>query len=185
MWEGGDNFSGLVRFRPLADIAQWPFHAGMIGDQIPHIYDEVPGGPELLRWFGRVPSFHDAEIISLDLRRSGKSFLRVHGWVGTEQVDENGYIVLDKDAVVTFTLEEIMDLQLDGFSHQNVIFGLKLQRATERGRSNYYALPQSPEDIEIELEPCFGLDGVIRAKRVSISFEPGVPDEPSMDRNGS
>lgn len=173
-----------VRFRPIADIAQWPFHAGMIGDRIPHIYDEVPGGPELLRWIGRVPSFHDAEIISLDLRRSGKSFLRVHGWVGTEQVDENGYIVLDKDAVVTFALEEIMDLQLDGFSHQNVIFGLKLQRATDRGRSSYYALPQSPEDIEIELEPCFGLDGVIRAKRVSISLEPGAPDEPSMDRNG-
>ena len=154
----------------------------MISDQIPHIYNEVPGGPELLSWFGRVPSFHDAEIISLDLRRSGKSFLRVHGWMGTEQVDENGYIVLDKDAFVTFTLQEIMDLQLDGFSQQNVIFGLKLQRATERGRSNYYALPQSPEDIEIELEPCFGLDGVIRAKRVSISFEPGVADEPSIER---
>jgi hypothetical protein len=153
----------------------------MIGESIPHIYDEVPGGPELLCWFGRVPTFHDAEIISLDLRRSAKSFLRVHGWVGTEQVDENGYIVLDKNAVVTFALEDIMDLQLDGFSHQNVIFGLKLQRATDRGRTNCYALPQSPADIEIELEPCFGLGGVIRAKRVSISFEPGFPD----DRSGN
>jgi len=157
----------------------------MIDEQVPHIYDEVPGGAELVRWFGRVPSFHDAEIISLDLRRSGKSFLRIHGWVGTDQVDENGHIVLDKDAVVTFALDGIMDLQLDGFSHQNVIYGLKLQRATDRGRANYYSMPQSPEDIEIELEPCFGLDGLIRAKRVSISFEPGLPNEPSIDPDGS
>jgi hypothetical protein len=157
----------------------------MISDQIPHIYNEVPGGPELLSWFGRVPSFHDAEIINLDLRRSGKSFLRVHGWTDAAAVDDKGCIVLEKHAVVTFALEEIMDLQLDGFSHQNVIFGLKLQRATDRGRSNYYALPQSPEDIEIELEPCFGLDGVIRAKRVSISFEPGLPDVLSICREGS
>ena len=150
----------------------------MIDEQVPHIYAEVPGGAELVRWFGRVPSFHDAEIISLDLRRSGKSFLRIHGWVGTDQVDERGYMVLDKHAVVTFTLEDIMDLQLDGFSHQNVIGGLILQRAIDRGRANYYPLPQSSEDIEIELEPCYGLDGVIRAKRVSISFEPGIPDGP-------
>lgn len=153
-----------------------------MNEQPPHIYDEVPGGPELLRWFERVPSFHDAEIVGLDLRRHGPSILRVHGWVGTDKVDERGYIVLDKHAVVTFTLEDIMDLQLDGFSHQNVISGLKLQRATERGRAEYYPLPPSPDDIEIELEPCFGLDGIIRAKRVSISFEPGVPDEPSINR---
>jgi len=157
----------------------------MIAEHIPHIYDEVPGGPELLRWFGRVPSFHDAEIISLDLRRSGQSFLRVHGWVGTEEVDANGNIVLDKNAIVTFTLEGIMDLKVDGFSHQNVIFGLKLQRATDRGRSNYYAMPQSPDDIEIELEPCYGLGGVIRAKRVSISFEPGLPHEEATERSGN
>ena len=147
------------------------------------IYLEVPGGPELLRWFGQIPNFHDAEILGLNLRRSGQSTLILHGWVMTNEVGRDGFIVLDKHAVVTFTMEDIMDLQLDGFSHQNVIGGLKLQRATDRGRGNYYPLPESPEDIEIELEPCFGLDGVIRAKRVSISFEPGCPDGPSIHRD--
>jgi hypothetical protein len=157
----------------------------MIGEQIPHIYDEVPGGPELLRWFGEVPSFHDAEITGLDLRRWGQSTLRVHGFVATYKADSGGSLVFDRHAIVTFSLEDIMDLQLDGFSHQNVIGGLTLQRATDRGRANYYSLPQSPEDIEIELEPCYGLDGLIRAKRVTISFEPGFPDGPSIYREGS
>jgi hypothetical protein len=170
---------------PLHTLRTGCWIVGMTNDQTHNIYHEVPGGPELLRWFGEVPSFHDAEIISLDLRRWGQSALRVHGFVGTKKVDKAGCLLLDRHAIVTFSIEEIMDLQLDGFSHQNVIGGLKLQRATDRGRANYYALPQSPEDVEIELEPCYGLDGVIRAKRVSISFEPGLPDGPSIYRHGS
>ena len=157
----------------------------MISERTPHIYNEVPGGPELLHWFGRVPSFHDAEVIDLHLRREGSSTLRVHGFVMTSSVDERGYFVLDRHAVVTFSIEDIMDLQLDGFSHQNVIGGLRLQRATDRGRAGYYALPEASEDIEIELEPSFGLDGLIRAKRVSVSFEPGLPEGRTIYRNGS
>jgi hypothetical protein len=38
----------------------------------------------------------------------------------------------------------------------------------------YFRAPL-PEDIEIELEPCYGLSGLIRARNVSIAFEPGKP----------
>jgi len=140
------------------------------------IYHEVPGGPELLSWFGQVPSFHDAEILSLDLRRKQQSVLRVHGWITTDKVGATGYLILARQAVVSFHLEGIMDLQLDGFSVQNVINGLVLRRALDRPeRRNYFSLAPLPEDIEIELEPCFGMDGLIRARSVSITFEPGEP----------
>ncbi|WP_075288675.1 Imm50 family immunity protein [Pararhizobium arenae] len=139
------------------------------------IYRDVPGGYELLAWFGEVPTFHDAEIISLSLSRTGASELKIHGWIMTDGVDPNGYILLDKHAVVTFSFEGVMDLQIDGFSHQNVIAGLTLRRATDRGRSGYYAMPEDVDDIEIELLPCYGLDGFIRAKKVAISFVPGRP----------
>src|SRR5690348_14789678 len=102
-------------------------------------YSNVIGGDELLTWFGQVPTFHDAEIVSLSLNRAGTSELRIHGWVMTNEVDPGGYIALDKHAVVTFTFTDIMDLQLDGFSRQNVIAGLVLQPATDRGRAGYYA----------------------------------------------
>jgi hypothetical protein len=141
------------------------------------IYDAVPGGVELVRWFGHVPSFHDAEILSLHLRRKGQSVLRLHGWTNTGTVGQDGHYVLDRHAIVTFTLNEVMDLQLDGFSIQNVIGGLVLRRAPDRPeRRGCLALDPLPHDIEIELEPCYGLDGLIRARSVSITFEPGKPD---------
>jgi len=95
----------------------------------------------------------------------------------TDDVDPRGFFVLDKHAVVTFTFTDVMDLQLDGFSRQNVIAGLVLQRATDRNRAGYYALPEEEEDIEVELLPCYGLDGFIRAKKIEISFEPGRPEK--------
>ncbi|MBY5779445.1 Imm50 family immunity protein [Rhizobium leguminosarum] len=143
-------------------------------------YEKIPGGPELLAWFGQKPTFHDAEILSLALNRTGISELKIHGWIGTDAVDQDGYRVLDKHAVVTFTFEDIMDLQLDGFSRQNVINGLVLRYAADRGRASYYALPKGPEDIEIELRPCYGLDGFIRAKKVTVTFRPGRPADDKL-----
>jgi hypothetical protein len=96
------------------------------------IYASIPGGPDLLTWFGRVPSFHDAEIVNLSLYRRAQSTLRVHAWNITNEVDDRGYFVLQKHAVVAFTLEDILDIQLEGFSHQNVIFGLRLRHTPDR-----------------------------------------------------
>ncbi|ARQ58088.1 MULTISPECIES: Imm50 family immunity protein [Rhizobium] len=101
-------------------------------------YEKIAGGPELLAWFGQKPTFHDAEILSLSLNRTGVSELTIHGWIATDGVDQDGYCILDKHAVVTFAFEDIMDLQLDGFSHQNVINGLVLRYARDRGRAGYY-----------------------------------------------
>jgi len=141
------------------------------------IYNTVSGGAELVNWFGRVPSFHDAEILSLHLSRKGQSVLRLHAWIITGEIGDDGYFVLDRHAIVTFTLNEVMDLQLDGSSFQNVISGLVLRHAPDRPeRRGYLALNPLPQDIEIELEPCYGLSGLIRARAVSIAFEPRKPD---------
>jgi hypothetical protein len=142
------------------------------------IYADVPGGPALIAWFGQVPNFHDAEIVSLSLRRRATSSLSIHAWNRTREVDARGYLVLNKHAVVTFTLEDILDIQLGGFSHQNVIADLLLRRALERPeRRPFYWLDPLPSDFEIELEPCFGLDGIIRCRKVSVTFVPGKPDD--------
>jgi len=85
--------------------------------------------------------------------------------------------VLEKHAIVTFGFEGIMDLQLDGFGRQNVVNGLILRHATDRGRANYYTQRPETDDIEIELLPCYGLDGFVRAKKLTISLVPGHPDK--------
>ena len=147
-------------------------------DKAEAIYAGIPGGSNLLAWFGRVPSFHDAEIVSFSLHRRSASTLVLHTWNVTSEVDERGYLVLDRHAVVTFALEDILDRQLDGFSHQNVISGLVLRRAPDRpDRRPFYWTDASSDDVEIELNPCFGLSGRVRCRRVSVSFVPGKPDD--------
>ncbi len=147
----------------------------MIEGEEASVYGEVLGGPELLAYFGQMPAFGDAEILSLYLDRNGTSTLRVHGWVIVDHAGEAE--ARERHAVVTFTLDGIMDVRLDGFSAQNVIGGLILRRALDRPeRRGYLAHPPSPQDIEIELEPCYGLDGLIRARSVAVTFQPGKPD---------
>lgn len=141
-------------------------------------YQTIPGGPELLAWFGRAPSFHDAEIVNLNLSRRGPSALSLHAWNMTQEVDARGYFVLDKHAVVTFTLEDVIDLQLDSFSHQNVIYGLSLRRTLpDPNRRPYQSSDPASEDWELELEPCFGLNGKIRCRKISVSYLPGKPGD--------
>ena len=112
-------------------------------------------------WFGYWPGFHDAEIVSLHLNRKGSSFLRVHTWEMTKEVDEKGCYVLAKHVVVEFILESVSGLRLDGFSQQNVIFGLAIEK-TDSG-------------VRLKLDDCYGLAGSIEAERMSLRLTPGKP----------
>ena len=142
------------------------------------IYRNIAGGAELLDYLGKVPSFHDGEIISLELHRNAPSYLRVHGFAvnvsGSKMDWKNA-----KHAIVTFELQQIVDLQLDGFSHQNVIGSLIIERKPSPfERVNYVGKEDAAAlDFELTLEPCFGLDGRIRCKGISITFEKRIPPD--------
>jgi hypothetical protein len=152
----------------------------MDSDHSASVYQAIAGGPELLRWFDGVPRFQDAEIISISLNRAGPSFLVLHGWKIAKGVGPDGFFVVEKSAVVTFALEDITDLQLDGFAQQNVIDELCLNRvSTDCAISAGDPLAKSPETFELLLEHCFGLSGYLRARRVSVSFE-AFPSESSL-----
>src|SRR5580692_10626257 len=110
----------------------------------------IRGAQELYNWFGFWPSFHDAEVVTLHLNRKGPSYMAVHTWEMTERVDSKGYYELAKHVVVQFVLEELLTLSLEGFSGQNVIFGLSL-------------------------DPCYGVSGSIEAASLSINIAPGAP----------
>lgn len=118
----------------------------------------IPGAEALATWFGQWPSFHAAEIHELHLNRQGASRLTVHTWYMTDKVDAKGYYVLENHVMVTFGMKQIATLVLDGFSHQNVIFGLTIERV--------------PDGLVMTLEPCYGLSGMIEAKEMSVEFAP-------------
>lgn len=124
-------------------------------------FPEVPGATELFDWFGFWPTFHDGEVLSLHLDRAGPSHLRVHTWERTNELDSRGYHVVRKHVIVTFILEQISELELDGFSQQNVLAEL--------------TLTQDPDGCRLKMWPCYGISGQIKAASVRIELGPGMP----------
>jgi hypothetical protein len=131
------------------------------GDLVP----DAPGASEIVAWFGRWPSFHDAEVLTLHLVRRGESHLDLHTW-GLGQLDgKTGRFQRERECVVRIVLMEVVDLQLADFSVQNVIFGLGVWRDHEGWR--------------VELSPCYGLAGWVRCRSVRFSFTEGPPGSAS------
>jgi hypothetical protein len=134
------------------------------------VLDEIPGGAEVIEWFGGRPSFRDAEVLDLRLAREGPSVLRVsarssdrHGGAGPAR----------KDAIFTFVLRDMIDVHLDGFGHQNVIGGLALRRnpvEVEEVHRSLVGIGLVLGDHEIALAPCAGAFGIIRCTIESISM---------------
>ena len=143
---GGPFLRGCGAIRPEQVMAQLELgeHMKQTGFLI-----DVPGAAEIINWFGHWPTFHDAEVVSIELNRSGTSILKVHTFVG------------HKHAIVSFLLDDICELQLSGFNHQNVIFRLDLNK--------------QDEEYEIVLVGCYGVEGRIVTKKIQITFEAGIP----------
>lgn len=112
----------------------------------------LDGYDTVVRWFGAWPSFHDAEIISLHLARTGESVLRIYPYYP------------DNPASVDFVLEGVSDLELADFSAQNVIFALDMEAVVDQTKERA---------IRLTLSPCYGLAGRIDAKRVRVKLVPG------------
>jgi hypothetical protein len=75
----------------------------------------VVGVERLVQWFGRMPRFHDAKLLSIALHSDKPSTLRVHAFQMTDKVDPQGYFVLERHAVVTLSLEEVTSVSLTDF----------------------------------------------------------------------
>ncbi|MFI0846171.1 hypothetical protein [Mesorhizobium sp. IMUNJ 23232] len=87
------------------------------------LFATIPGAAEVVDWFGFVPTFHDAEVVGLDLRRRAPSRLNVYFWRGLNQTDERGHFICDRHAVVTFVMTDIIHIQLKGFGPPERLVG--------------------------------------------------------------
>jgi hypothetical protein len=79
----------------------------------------------------------------------------------TKEVDAEGYFIGRKHVIVSFFLDGLTDLELDGFSPQNVILGLSVQR--------------SESGLQLLLDPCYGIAGTLTAEAIRVEFEVGKP----------
>ena len=144
---------------------------GILSMKTPVIPD-LPGADSLVAWFGEWPSFHDAEILALHLDRGGVSSLKIHAWLMTRETyekDGHRFYRTDKHAVVIFSFECIVDLELADCSSQSVISGLSIDR-----RDDF---------LRLTLSPCFGLAGYIDAHTVSVAVHPGYHDQTTSTKS--
>ena len=134
-------------------MAFWRKKKQQVAEEGPvDVLADLPGADKLREWFGYLPDFHDGEIVSLSLARSGPSVLRIYPYFPK------------KPAVVDFIFDEITDLSLEDFSPQNVISSLTAQKAITKTFGQV---------IRVTLGPCYGIAGTIEAKRVRIEVVPG------------
>lgn len=145
------------------------------------ILNQIPGGPEVVKWFDGRPEFGDGEVLEIRLVRKGPSYLRVAA-MASEAGKYKGAPF--KQAVFNFTLRDMVDVYIDGFAHQNVIGRLSFRCAPDRAvHPSLLGIGLVRGEVEIELEPCAGPIGTIRCNIEKITITP-VEDYQEADENG-
>lgn len=102
-------------------------------------------------FFGRWPSFHDANVSDYQLGADSID-LRLHTWLMTSEIDSKGYFVLRNHALVLFRFNGLHDVQMDAFRSGNVLFELNLSRDS------------SPGLFRVELDSVMDMSGAFSAR---------------------
>ncbi len=133
----------------------------------------------LTDFYGEWPSFHDAEVISIQLDRYEPSLVAsIYTFRMTSQIDDRGYYVLDRKAVVTFRFRDIVEPSIDGFNHQNVLFGLTLKDISDH----------QLEDIrfEVTFDSSYGVNASFKCRAIEIlTLEEGPPEQGRVVRSSA
>lgn len=137
-----------------ADKARWEASC--------QLFATLPGADRLIAKYGQVPTFHDGEIEAVHLNKKGPSKISIsipHPDIfGTETV------------VVTLTAAHVIDVELEGFSGQNVIDELWIRTATPQPDHLERGVQTEPGDLEIEFDPIFGIGGRLLLRNVNVSW---------------
>lgn len=98
----------------------------------------IPGSELLTSVFGYWPSFHDAEVVRLELVRvapfaEGPDLLAdVHAFEITKDVGPDGHLVLRHHVLVSFRFRGVDQLRLEGWNNQNALLGLRIEDIRSR-----------------------------------------------------
>lgn len=93
----------------------------------------IQGSEQLTSVFGYWPSFHDAEVVKLELVRvtpfgEGPDLLAdVHTFEITKDVGPDGYLILRHPVLVSFRFRGVDQVEIEGWNNQNALMGLHIQ----------------------------------------------------------
>jgi hypothetical protein len=131
------------------------------------VTDRILGAETLIAVFGYWPSFHDAEVIwiNLDRRPSENGFgpmleAMIHTFEITSEVGADGCYVLRHHVLVHLRFHDVVELQLEGFNHQNVLYGLGISDLTERQLETIR--------FGVEFESSYGVDASFQCRAIEV-----------------
>jgi hypothetical protein len=119
--------------------------------------------------FGRWPSFHDAEVLSMHFDRTGEDGpsleVRVHVFNMTSEVDERGYFVLTNHTLVTFRFANIILRELRWFNAQNSLSGIGIEEVDPSASDG--------RTLGVSFDANYGVEADLLCDRITVrSVEP-------------
>jgi hypothetical protein len=107
--------------------------------------DRIVDAELLIERYGDWPTFHDAEVIRLELRRDSVCL-------------ELDLLTQDRkpDLIVRLIFDGVWDVELGGFNHQNALLGLFVQ-------------PENGDSLSIRLDSAHGIGGSFRCLTVRVA----------------
>jgi hypothetical protein len=138
---------------------------------MPPIESLIQGSDKLLAIFGRWPSFHDAQVIEIQLLRKPAGqrgshnnypylLAKIHVREMTKEVDARGYFVLKNHTLVTMRFSGMQGLKLEGFNDGNVIFGLEIQPNESADHAN--------SKFHVEFDPSLGVGAIFDCSAIEV-----------------
>jgi hypothetical protein len=128
--------------------------------------DRIVGAEQLVAVFGYWPSFHDAEVLWLQLDRrpfgDGQPTMEtlIHAFEMTNEVGTDGCYVLRHHVLVQLRFHDVVELRLDGFNHQNAIMGLALEDLRDRQWEHIH--------FGVRFDSAFGVDASFQCHSVEV-----------------
>jgi hypothetical protein len=124
------------------------------------ISTRIAESEKLTRVIGSWPAFHDAEVLSIELKRGGKGAEAEASATFQIRVIEK-----QRDVIVRLLFTGVEDLKLEDFNHQNVIYEMRIVDANDGQRAR------------VEIDTSFGLSGTFSCDRVEVLAVSTLPKE--------
>jgi len=110
---------------------------------------------KILDYFGYFPTFHDNEIINVEMNRNGPNIsLKIYSFDFTKNLNNKHKFQKIKECEIEFLFKWIVNVKLQDFNHQNVI-----EKMTFNNDNN---------NIKAIITSSFGANGYIISKSVII-----------------
>lgn len=136
------------------------------------LFASLPGGQAVIDWFGFCPDFHDGSLEKFELS-VGNAMLSVRTFRMTSETDENGFFVLDRNAVVILRMRGVTGVKLEGDA-QSCISELLIRRLQTDGARSGWESCSGPVtgNIEVAFGATIGLFGSIFTQELEFELQP-------------